>query len=445
MPDDLADRDATDARDRMARGEISASDLCDAYLTRIAEREPDIGAFAHLDPALARHQAKERDEQRAAGGAFGSLHGLPIGIKDIADTKDMPTENGTPIDAGRRPTEDAVIVDRLRAAGAIIMGKTVTTELGSRQPRGTRNPHHREHTPGGSSSGSAAAVAAGMVPVAIGTQTNGSVIRPASFCGVVGYKPSFGLIPRTGVLAQAKPLDTIGVFGRSVADVAMIADALAGHDASDPDTRPGPAPRLHEAASTDASTRSTLAFAKTPAWDVADAATQESFVALASALGEACEEISLPRSFDGGDQALVTVTNVGVARTYMPYYDRGKEQLSDFMRTTIESGAAISALDYFEALDQQAALRADLDPLFDHYDAIFTPAAPGEAPHGLDWTGNSLFNNLWSLCGVPAITLPLLTGPNGLPVGVQLVGRHGDDARLLRTARWLQATIGDKR
>jgi Asp-tRNA(Asn)/Glu-tRNA(Gln) amidotransferase A subunit family amidase len=427
----------------MVRGEFSATDYCEACLKQIAERDPDLGAFVYLDADFARSQAKACDDYRATGRAVGPLHGLPVGIKDIVDTRDMPTENGTPIDAGRKPGEDAVVVSRLRAAGAVIIGKTVTTELGARHPRGTRNPHHREHTPGGSSSGSAAAVGAKMIPLAIGTQTNGSVIRPASFCGIVGFKPSFGLIPRTGVLPQSRPLDTLGVFGRTIADAALIADVLAGHDSRDLDTRLAPPPRLMATALTDAPVTPAFAFVKSPPWEVAESETREGFAELAEALGEICNEVPLPETFDEGDRALKTLTNVGVSRSYKPYYDRGKDQLSDFMRDMIEDGQTIPAVDYLEALDWQTALRVGLNQLFERYDAIITPAAPGEAPHGLDWTGDSAFNNLWSLCGVPAVTLPLMEGPNGLPVGVQLVGRHGDDARLLRTARWLQSHLAN--
>lgn len=443
MRNDLPDLTALDARDRMVRGEFTALDYCEALLKRIDEREPEVGAFAHFDADFARTQAKACDAHRATGRATGPLHGLPVGVKDIVDTRDFPTENGTPIDAGRRPGEDAVVVQRLKAAGAVIMGKTVTTELGARTPRGTRNPHHREHTPGGSSSGSAAAVGAGMVALGIGTQTNGSVIRPASFCGIVGFKPSFGLIPRTGVLPQAPPLDTLGVFARSAADAGLLVDALAGHEPRDRDTRPAPPPRLLQTALTDPPVTPALAFVKTFAWEHAEAETREGFAELVAALGETCHEVALPDTFLEGDRALVTITNVGLGRNYKPWYDRGKDQLSDFMRTMIEEGETIPAVDYLEALDWQTALRVGINQLFERYDAIITPAAPGEAPQGLDSTGNSAFNNLWSLLGVPALTLPLLEGPKGLPVGVQVVGRHGDDARLLRTARWLQSTLAD--
>ena len=292
---DLADLPALDARDRLEHGALRASELIDAQLTRIAAREPEIGAFAFLDEGLARAAAKAADDYRGTGRALGALHGLAVGVKDIIDTADMPTENGTPIDAGRHPARDAEVVRRIRLAGGIVMGKTVTTELGSMHPRKTRNPHDLSRTPGGSSSGSAAAVAAGMVALAIGTQTNGSVIRPASFCGVVGFKPSFGTIPRTGILPQAPSLDTVGVFARTVEDAALLADALAGHDPADSATRLVPPPRLLETARTDPPVTPAIAFVKGPAWNQADPETQEGFAELADSLGAACEEVVLPK------------------------------------------------------------------------------------------------------------------------------------------------------
>ncbi|MCB1486098.1 MAG: amidase [Bauldia sp.] len=441
MPNDLADLDAIVARDMMVRGEITAVAYIEALLARIAEREPELHAFVDLEPAFALAQAEACDARRASGGAIGPLHGLAVGIKDIVDTADLPTENGTPLDAGRRPAEDAVVVDRLKHAGAVIIGKTVTTELGARHPRGTRNPHHGEHTPGGSSSGSAASVGAAMVPLAIGTQTNGSVIRPASFCGVVGFKPSFGLIPRTGILPQAPPLDTAGVFARSVVDAALIVDAIAGYDPRDPITRGLAPPHLLDTAMDDPPETPSFAFVKTTHWDLAEPETQAGLTGLVAALAGQCDEVPLPDSIADSDRVLMILTNVGIARNYGSYYDRGADQLSDFMRTMIEESRTIAAVDYLDALDRQVAIKAEIDRFFDRYDAIVTPAAPGEAPHGLDSTGNSAFNNLWSLCGLPAVTLPLLTGTNGLPIGVQLVGRHGEDGELLRTARWLQSFV----
>jgi Asp-tRNA(Asn)/Glu-tRNA(Gln) amidotransferase A subunit family amidase len=438
---DPADLSACDALARMARGELRASELIGAQLRRIATKEPEIGAFAFFDEASVRNAAKGVDEYRASGRPIGSLHGLGVGLKDIIDTADMPTENGTIIDAGRRPGKDATIVRRLRQAGAVVMGKTVTAELASMTPGKTRNPHDPTRTPGGSSSGSAAAVAAGMIPLAIGTQTFGSVIRPASFCGIVGFKPSHGLIPRTGIRVHSRELDTVGVFARNVADAALLADALAGHDPEDADTRLLPPPRLLETALTDPPVTPEIAFVKTPVWDQAEPETREGFRELAEALGAVCTEVALPEIFDEWAGALRSLMQAGTARNLAGYYRKGKDQLSPALRSVIEDGLKVSAVDYLTALDWREALANGLEQLFDRYDAIITPAAPGEALRGLDSTGNPAFCGLWTLCGVPAVTLPLLTGPNGLPVGVQLVGRRGEDARLLRTARWLTGRI----
>ncbi len=444
---DIAGMPALELRGRMERGELRAREVAAAFLAKIEARDAEIGAWAYLDPDHVRVQAEAVDAARGTGRPVGALHGIPVGLKDIIDTADMPTENGTPIDAGRRPGRDAPIVERLRAAGAIVMGKTVTTELAYAFPGKTRHPHNPAHTPGGSSSGSAAAVAAGMVPLAIGTQTFGSVIRPASFCGIVGFKPTHGLIPRTGVRLLAPALDTIGVFARTVADAALLADAIAGHDAGDPDTRVGPPPRLLDVALTDPPLTPNLAFVKTNVWDEADAATKEGFAELVSALGETCTEVALPEIFSEWTDAHRALMQAGMARALGGYYGRAKDQLSQPMREIIESGMKVTAVDYLTALDWREALNNGLEQLFERYDAIVTPAAPGEAPKGLDSTGNPIFNGLWTLCGVPAVTLPLLEGPNGLPVGVQVVGRRGEDGRLLRTARWLARRLqsGDEK
>jgi Asp-tRNA(Asn)/Glu-tRNA(Gln) amidotransferase A subunit family amidase len=438
---DFADLSAVEARARMARGEIRAAELIEAQLRRIAAKDPAIEAFAFFDPALPRAAVKAVDEYRASGQPIGALHGLSVGLKDIIDTVDMPTENGTKIDAARRPGKDATIVRRLREAGAVVMGKTVTTELAYATPGKTRNPHDPARTPGGSSSGSAAAVAAGMVSFAVGTQTFGSVIRPASFCGIVGFKPTHGLVPRTGVRLLSGPLDTVGVFARSVADAAMIADVLAGHDPADVDTRLMPPPRLLDIALTDPPVLPDLAFVKSPVWGQAEPETQEGFRELVEALGKRCTNIPLPDIFEEWLAAHRSLMQAGMARNLGPYYHKAKDQLSPAMRAIIEDGLKVTAVEYLTALDWREALNNGLDQLFDHYDAIVTPAAPGEAPRGLDSTGNPIFNGLWTLCGVPAVTLPLLAGPNGMPVGVQLVGRRGEDAKLLRTARWLASAV----
>ncbi len=431
---------ALQLRDRLASGALKAVDVAAACLEAIAAREPEVGAWAFLDEGCVLRQAEALDSRREKGRPIGPLHGLPVGLKDIIDTKDMPTENGTPIDAGRQPTRDATVARRLRHAGALIMGKTVSTELGSMCPRGTRNPFDAARTPGGSSSGSAAAVGAGMVPLAVGTQTVGSVIRPASFCGVVGFKPTFGLVPRRGVLPQAKPLDTVGVFAHTVGDAALIADVLAGFNSDDPNSLQVPPSRLLDTVLSEPPPAPALAFVKTPFWDAADTATHEGLGELVEALGKSCEEVTLPQLFAEATGAIHTLSRVGIARHYRGYLERGAEQLSDFMRGAIEEGLKIPAVDYLAALDRQKSLAAELDALFDNCDAILTPAAPGEAPP-IDTTGNPIFNGLWTLCGVPAVTLPLLKGPHGLPIGVQVVGRRGEDGRLMRTARWLQESL----
>jgi Asp-tRNA(Asn)/Glu-tRNA(Gln) amidotransferase A subunit family amidase len=408
-----------------------------ACLARIDEREPEVGAWAFVDPDLAMGEARRADERRRSGRPVGPLNGVPIGIKDVIDTADMPTENGTPLDAGRRPRTDAAVVGRLRAAGAVILGKTVTTELAFMHPAGTRNPHDPARTPGGSSSGSAAAVASLMVPAALGTQTNGSMIRPASFCGVVGYKPSFGLVPRTGIHPLSPHLDTVGVFARSVEDAALVADAIAGFDEADRSTRPGAPPRLHDLASSPPPVRPAIAFVKSPAWEAADAATREGFAELVAALGDCCEEVPLPETFAEAVPAQRALMLAGVARNNRLYAERGAEALSASMRELMAEGRKVTAVDYLAALDWREVLNTGLEAIFDRFDAIVTPAAPGEAPVGVESTGNPVFCTLWQLCGVPAVSLPLLEGPNGMPVGVQLVGRRNHDGRLLRTARWL--------
>ncbi|MEZ5931357.1 MAG: amidase [Alphaproteobacteria bacterium] len=434
---DLTALSAVDLAAAIRDGQHSSEEAVDAYLGRIADVDDKIEAWAFLDPDHARAQAKRADAVRKSGRPVGPLHGVPVGVKDIIDTSDMPTENGTVLDAGRRPRKDAVLVSRLRAAGAVILGKTVTTELAYYAPNKTKNPHDPTRTPGGSSSGSAAALASGMVPLAIGTQTNGSVIRPASFCGVVGYKPTWGLIPRTGVLAQSFHLDTIGTFGRSVADAALLADALIGHDQGDRATVPIAHQGLLDAARSTPPLDPLFAFARTPVWEQAEDSTQAAFAELTDLLGEGCDQVDLPEVFAEGHTLLARLMTAGFAHNLGRYERRGRDQLSRHMQDAIDQGREVRAPDYLAAADWIEVLNAGLDRIFERYDAILTPAAPGAAPHGLESTGNPAFCTLWTLCGTPAITLPLLNDGDGLPVGVQLVGPRGADARLMRTAAWL--------
>jgi len=433
----MIDLSATEVAQKLRDGETTSKELVQACLDRIDQVDGDIEAWAHLDPDYALAQAEACDSARASGADIGPLHGLPVGIKDICDTEGLPTENGTVLDAGRRPMEDCSLVAQLRAAGAVIMGKTVTTELAFYTPGKTRNPHNPEHTPGGSSSGSAAAVAAGMVPLGVGSQTNGSVIRPASYCGVVGFKPTFGRVSRSGVIPQSPNLDQMGVFARSIADVALIAENIMAYDRRDPAMRLLAAPNLSVTAAEAPPMPPTFAFVKSPVWDNAEDDCKEAFGELAEVLGENCDEVELPGSFDTEIELHRSVHSAEMAKTYSSYYDRGKDDLSDALRAMIEEGQTVTAVDYQRALDWQTGLNAGLDQIFDRYDAILTPSATGEAPKGLGATGSPMFCTLWTYCGVPAVTLPLMEGANGLPIGVQLVGPRGHDARLLRTANWL--------
>jgi Asp-tRNA(Asn)/Glu-tRNA(Gln) amidotransferase A subunit family amidase len=438
---DLVLMSASDAAAAIRNGTVTSEELVQACLDHIAQLEDRVGAWAFLEPELALEQARKADLALQAGIAVGPLHGIPVGIKDIIDTKDMPTEDGTILHAGRQPSVDATIVSRLQEAGAIILGKTVTTELAVFAPGKTKNPHDLERTPGGSSSGSAAAVAAGMIPLAVGTQTNGSVIRPASFCGVYGYKPTFGLIPRHLVLQQSRPLDQIGVFARSVEDAALIAEALIGYDANDPDTNPQAKPTLVRTQAEKPPMEPQLAFIKTPVWNKADESTREAFSELVSHLGEHVNEVGLPPVFDDAYEQHRMIMEADLARSFEREYTDGRDQLSDILKEMIERGRKVLAVDYNNAVGTTNDLYRNFDKIFEWNDAIITPATVGEAPKGLESTGSPMFCTLWTLCGMPAITLPLLKGENGMPLGLQLVGPRGDDARLLRTARWLVKKI----
>ncbi len=427
---------AREMRARIARGEVKAAEVAEAFLAAIAAREAEIRAFAWHDAAFVRQQAAALDAHRAAGRPLGRLHGLPVALKDVIDTARIPTECGTALEAGRLPSKDAWIVARLKAEGAVILGKTVTAELAFLHPGPTRNPANPAHTPGGSSSGSAAAVAAGMAPLAVGTQTGGSVIRPAAFCGCVGFKPSFGAIPRTGILQQSATLDTVGVFARDVEDAALLAECLFGHDPADPATAPAPAPRLGDIAGSAAPVTPMFAFVALPGFAEAGADTRDAFAELAGHLGQQCFEAPLPRAYDDAAALRQRINYAEMAHAYHRH-DRPDAALSPELRAALDEGRGIGAKDYLAALDWQRVFRAGIDEILGRADAILCPAAPGPAPAGLGSTGSAVFNGLWTMTGHPAVTLPLLEAANGLPIGVQLVGRRGEDGRLLRTARWL--------
>lgn len=437
----LVGLEAVDAARRMSAGEFSADEYAMALLERIEQTEAVVQAWETLNAEYVRGQARRADEGHAAGEPDGVLFGVPVGLKDIIDTCNLPTGDGTPLHAGRMPRHDAALVWRLRAAGALVMGKTVTTEMATYSPGKTRNPHNPEHTPGGSSSGSAAAVAAGHVPLAVGTQTNGSVIRPASYCGVIGFKPSFGMIARTGVLKQSPTLDQMGVFGRSVADVALLAQVLTGHDENDLATRPRAVPPLLHTAMQEPPVPPTLAWVRTPFWGRVEPDAQAAFEELVGLLGERIKPFDLPPSAADAVQWHRTIMEAEIAGSYEADYGRGRDQMSASLREQIERGLAITAVEHRKASERIAVINEGFEGVFDHFSALLTPATLGTAPQGLASTGDPIMCTLWTYAGMPAITLPLLRGANGLPLGVQLVGQRGDDARLLRTANWLMKTV----
>jgi Asp-tRNA(Asn)/Glu-tRNA(Gln) amidotransferase A subunit family amidase len=424
---------------RMIRdGQISSVEFVEACLARVREVDAQVQAWAFLDREHALNQARAADEFRLSGQPTGALHGVPVGIKDIIDTADMPTENGSVLHAGRTPSHDASVVSLLRGAGAVIMGKTVTTEFATRHPGKTRNPHNAAHTPGGSSSGSAAAVAAGMVPVALGSQTTGSTIRPASYCGVYGFKPTHGLIPRHGIFQLSRLLDHVGLFARTVEDIALLLEELVAHDERDPDSRPRARVPFRQIAASEPPLAPMFGFLKTSLWDRVDADAREAFAELVDHLGDRVEEVELVTPLTEVLEWQRAIGGAEIAINLHREWDKGRDKLSPELRSRIEAGREVRAMDYLLARNRIPELNEGLVELFEQrYDAILTPAAFGTAPKGLESTGDPAFCALWTLCGMPALSVPLMQGANGLPLGVQLVGARHRDAQLLRTAHWL--------
>ena len=428
---------ASQMADAINQGDVSAEEVTQSCIERISEREDIVKAWAFWDPDLALKQARACDEHRAAGNPLDLLHGVPVGLKDIIDTADMPTESGSDHLKGRRPSRDATSTALLRAAGAIILGKTVTTEFAMTGQRGTHNPHDTARTPGGSSSGSGAGVADFMVPLALGSQTGGSMLRPASFCGVHGYKPTYGSISRHGVFILARALDHLGIYARSLKDVAMAGDVLMVRDPRDFDMRAHPnAGLLKVLAGTDDSPLR-LAFIKGPPWASAEPYMDELFGAYIDGLGD-IPEVTLGGIFDGALEAQAIVMNANVWMNLREYVDNHEDQLQVETVRRIVAGRDILAADYIAARELTDSLIAALDGLFEHYDALITAAAPGEAPVGLESTGNAAFQRIWTLTGLPTMSLPLLKGPNGMPIGVQVIGKRGRDADLMRAVRWVE-------
>lgn len=416
--DELIRLSAREAAERIARGALTSAALVEACLARIAAREDAVGAFAHLDPAQARAEASAR----ACEAPRGPLHGVPIGVKDIMATADMPTAYGSRLYADHRPAADAACVALARARGAVILGKTVTTEFANLSPGRTRHPENPGHTPGGSSSGSAAGVADRMMPLAFGTQTAGSVVRPAAFCGVVGYKPSFNLIPIAGTQMQSPTLDTVGVFARDVGDAAWFVAALTGRPALVPQA-PATAPRIgrYRPATADQAAPAT--------WAALDRVAKS----LAGAGAEIVERGPFP-AFDGLEKVQLTIMLHEAARNLAWEGAAPEGMLTAATRRMLAEGAAISVDAYDAALRRAEQAWAGREAFFGDCDAMLVPAVPGEAPPGLASTGDPVFNRVWTLLRTPCITIPAGRGPAGLPLGAQLIARPHDDARLLAVA-----------
>ncbi|TCK05733.1 amidase [Marinobacterium mangrovicola] len=412
----------------ISSGRLSSEALLASCLERIDERESQVGAWMHIDRATSAATAQQP-------GA-GPLSGIPIGIKDLIDTIDMPTGYGSPIYSDHFPCRDAASVSELRNAGAILLGKTVSTEFAYFQPGKTANPHDLQRTPGGSSSGSAAAVADFHVPAALGTQTAGSIIRPASFCGVVGYKPSYGLLPITGIRALAPSMDHLGTLTRTVEDAGFLAAIL------------GRRPEL-DIQSEDDDWVPKIGFCETPQWQQAEPSTQALLRDAAQSLrsaGAVVQEFNLPEEFSDLGEAHPLAMDYEVSVTGLFEVTNHADQVSARFRERFAAGKATATRDYDSALQKaqqaRAALTMAMDAASSGCDVLICPSAPGEAPDGLDATGDPVFNRIWTFSGVPCINVPGLKGPNNLPVGLQVVGRFGDDTRLLKAARWIHSQLG---
>jgi len=416
---------ALDLARRIGRGELPVAAVVGACADAIAAREAEVGAFAALDLASAEQQAKVSAEKLAAL----PLRGLPTGVKDIIDTVHFPTSYGSPIYTGHRPASDAAIVSMIRRAGGIVIGKTVTTPFAYLDPGKTRNPRNPAHTPGGSSSGSAAAVAAGMVPIALGTQTGGSIIRPASFCGVAGFKPSFRLLPTAGIKCFSWSLDTAGVFAASVADVAFAAAAIAGRDLRVDEVANAP-PRI--------------ALTRTQQWGEASEAMRaavEAAAAAAAAAGAQVRELELPAIFEEASQAFGTIQSYEAFRAYAFEYDDHRDRLPPRLRGLLDNAAAITPDAYDAARRVAKRARQTLNQLATDIDVLLTPSAATAAPKGLDFLGTPSFNRLWTLMGAPCINVPGLNDADGLPLGVQIVGRFAREKTALAAALFVEQAI----
>ncbi len=420
LPNELS---ATEAARRIERGELTSEALVAACLERIAGRDEKVRAWAFVDRKLALAQAKERDR----GPRRSALHGIPFGIKDVIDTAELPTEYNSPIYRGHRPKADAACVTLLKQAGCVILGKTATTEFANNHPSPTRNPHDPAHTPGGSSSGSAASVADSMVPLSLGTQTGGSVIRPAAYCGAVAIKPSFGSINRTGLKMLSEALDTIGIFSRSAEDLSLSLQILSGKRPED-----------------DKKAKPRIGLCRTPRWDAADAETKKNLEAAAKRLeqaGASVRDFELPQGsidlFDRHKHVMAYETARSLAWEYVNF----PSEISATLKPRLDEGWKITRAEYDAMRETARRCRRELAASLREVDFLLTPSAPSEAPASLASTGDPVFNRAWTLLGVPCVTLPHGRGAKGLPLGVQMVGAFDADMDLIAWARWAEKAL----
>ena len=440
---ELTGLSAVEAAQAVRDGRLLSEDLVRACLARIEESEPVVRAWAHLDPDLALAQAREADRIRKAGRATGPLHGVPVGVKDIVDTRDWPTERGSAVFEGRRPEADAEVIDRLREAGAVIMGKTRTTELAFVHPTVTTNPHDPARSPGGSSSGSAAVVAAGHVPLAIGSQTGGSVIRPASYCGLFGFKPSRGVISRHGVLRTSDSLDHLGVFARTLEDAAALTDAIGSYDPRDPASLPRPRPGCLAGARAEPPVEPVFAYLDYPFHDRMSADVRAGIEAFLEALGDRVERVPATPQLAALIDTHQKLHEYEFCRHLGQVIATDRARLSASLDPVIARGQAIGEADHADLLEVQARAVGFFRRFFNDFDAIIGPAATGEAPPIAEGTGDPVFCRIPSLAGLPAISVPLLVGEHGLPVGVQFVAGAEEDDRLFRSVAWVLRSLAD--
>ena len=418
--------------------QLTSVEICERYIERVNKFEKNVKAWAHFDKKLLLEKAADADEYRRSGKPTGPLHGIPVAVKDIVGTLDMPTECGTVIRKGKSYSQNAEIVDLLLAAGAIVMGKTATAELAYLHPPKTTNPNDHSRTPGGSSSGSAAVVASFMAPLSIGSQTGGSIIRPASYCGVVGYKPTYGLISRNGVLKTSEKLDHIGVFGRSVEDVALLSKVLIKKDNFDSATIHYSTENMLTETKKGPLFEPKFIFYKTDYWKNIEKKSREAFEYFIKSFKKNIEVFDTPSYFKDIHKYHQIMYETDLANNFGLYYKKYKKKLSKPMQDAIVKGNKHSAKEYAEALDFMKRSYESYKEVFEDYHGVLSPSSPGVAPKSLKSTGSAEFNKVWSYLGTPCISLPLLQGEANMPLGVQLTGAKYDDHRFLGIANWLE-------